>query len=238
MKIRSVANRAPVPGVLMMAAGLALVLAGCQPDARVAQALSTAEPMVRLALVGAGVLFLAAGYAISGALISLVGFLAGAAAGSVVAGQVANGETLVTIVIVIVLGGVGAALATSLAMLAVFAAGFVAGAALTGGLLQALTIADPATWMLVAGGVVGGMVMLGLYRLWLTALTAALGAALIGYVTGAHPAFWVALFILGVAVQYGLASASGRGEQARPGYGGDRRRAGSTGAPRLGEPPG
>jgi hypothetical protein len=216
-----------------MLAGLMLVLAGCQPDAAVTRAVGQAEPMARLALIGAGVLFLVAGYAVSGFLISLVGFLAGGVAGALVVGQLANGDTLITLVGVLVLGGVGAALATSLAMLAVFAAGFLAGAAMTGGLWLSLFHADPATWAVVAVGIVGGMVMLALYRLWLTALTAALGAALIGYVTGAHPAFWVALFIIGVAIQYGLASATGRGHEARPGYGSERRKGGGSGPPAL-----
>ena len=227
MKNATAANLGP------LLAGAMLVLAGCQPNPAVTQAVGQTEPMARLVLIGAGVLFLVAGYAVSGFLISLVGFLAGGGAGALVVGPLANVDTLITIVGVVVLGGVGAALATSLAMLVVIAAGFMVGAALTGGMLQTLAIADPSTWMVVAGGIVGGMVLLGLYRLWLTALTAALGASLIGYVTGAHPAFWVALFIIGVAVQYGLASATGHGEKARPGYGGERQKGGGSASPAL-----
>ncbi len=223
--------------LVLILAGLALVLAGCQTDSQVERAAGQAEPAVRLALISIGVLFLAAGYAVYDFLIGIVGFLVGGVFGSLIASRVGNGDTLPLIVGFLVGGGVGAVLAPLVAALAVFAAGFLVGTTLTSGLWQSLVNTELAPWVVIAGGILGGVVMVGLYRLWVAALTAALGAALIGVVSGAHPAIWVALFIVGVAVQLGLASATGRGEQARPGYGGQSRKAGGSSPPTLGERP-
>jgi len=49
--------------------------------------------------------------------------------------------------------------------------------------------------------IIGGILTVWLFNFWVAALTAILGAVLLGMALGLHPVYWIALGLAGVLIQ-------------------------------------
>ena len=211
-------------GLFLTLAGGALLLAGCSSSPygyggfSPTDILSEVASSLRVVFIIVGALLLVAGFAIHMFLIQAMGFIAGGLLGALAGALLGNGDNGAIFLGFIIGGLIGAALALALTCLTVFLGGFFIGVVMVGGLAYSLSHSSPDTAVLVIGGVIGGFAMLGLYRLWITGMTAAIGAILVGSSLALPVAVWFVLFVVGVAVQFGAAKATGRGDQARPGY--------------------
>lgn len=172
---------------------------------------------LQLALALAGLLLLVAGFALHDVVLQVIGFIAGGLFGAYIGGM-SGGEGIIVLIGFLAGGILGAILARALAYATVFVGGFAAGAVLSAAASSALANGDPNRMATLAGGFIGGLIMLGLYRFWITALTAGLGAILFGAAVGLPVVVWLLLFVLGIVIQYALARASGRVDAVRPGY--------------------
>lgn len=207
----------------LVALGLALLLSACSSD--LDEWMGPASEMsvvIRCGMALVGLALMAAGFYLYEFIIQLIGFITGGIFGAILGALLAgrdDGSALLFAIGGFVLGGIiGAALAAFLTCASVFLSGFLIGALALGAVIGGLTEDLPDASVMIIGGIIGGIVMLALYRFWITALTAAVGAVLFGLGVGAPPWSWFFFFLFGLACQYGLGKATGNEEKVRPGY--------------------
>jgi hypothetical protein len=173
---------------------------------------------VRWIVLGIGLLFLLAGFAIYEFMLKVLGFFTGAALG-VAAGYLAgDGETIPTLIGLVLGGLVGAGLALFLAYLGIFLAGGWGGAMLASSLWAWLFNDYPPDLVWIAGGIIGGIILVALYKLWIVAMTSALGAFLVVVSLDLGIFWWVLLLVLGIVVQNSAAKRSGKAHKVRPAW--------------------
>ncbi|MBN2046739.1 MAG: hypothetical protein JW750_02750 [Anaerolineaceae bacterium] len=149
----------------------------------------------------AGFALLVAGYKIFENLLQFIGFLMGAMIGSILAGYLFS-SILWQIVSFFVGGLAGMMLIESMLYLVVGGYGFAMGAALVGGPIARLMMLDVQFWGLMVGGIIGAVLLIVLFRVWVSAFTAAVGAGLIVLVLSLDPAYWFVLLFAGLVIQY------------------------------------
>ena len=174
---------------------------------------------IRIVLGLLGLALLLVGFALYELFIQIIGFLIGGVLGALAGLLLGNDSDLNWLWMLIGFllgGGIGAALAIFLTYLAVFISGAFWGAAITSAVWMSAFESFPEVWAVIIGALVGGCVLILLFRFWITALTAAIGAALFGASLGLEPVWWLLLFVVGMAVQYGAAALLGKSEQVRP----------------------
>ena len=210
---------------LFIVLGLGLILASLLLSACEAVRVNDAESfiassssVVRFIIGLAGVLFLVAGFALYEFLIQITGFILGGIVGSYIAASGLHSEGLGVIVGFIVGGVLGAGLAMLLSVLGIFAAGFFVGATFISGAWSGLLHQAPPQAVPIIAGIIGGVILLALYRLWIVLLTAIIGAALFGLSIGAGVGWWILFCLLGIGIQYGVGSATGNRDKVMPGY--------------------
>jgi hypothetical protein len=162
---------------------------------------------MRAVFVLAGLALLLAGWKIYRLVVALPGLLIGAVLGAALGYGAA--ENWLLAFLGVVLGGLlGAGLALLFHDVAVFVIGAIIGAAITAGLLLAISDSPPAL-LIIIGGLLSGAALLALARMWVVVLSAIVGAVLFGAGIGAGLGWMVVFCLGGVAAQYGLARALG-----------------------------
>ncbi|MBN1965966.1 MAG: DUF4203 domain-containing protein [Anaerolineae bacterium] len=170
-----------------------------------------AGPEAQIPLLVIGALLLFVGYWLFRFVIAVQGFLIGAAVGFVIGASIEGQFGIVSLLLVIILGLIGAGLATFLFFLGIFLSGFVAGFALASALTVSSGSDDGVLLIAIIAGIVGGIIALALHKLFVVIFTAGLGAVLInaGFAFQITLIVLLALFGFGVLVQYGLLSRFG-----------------------------
>lgn len=216
----------PAPLVML---GALLLLAACSPVAAPSgKAFGLTEPAMRVLLAIVGGLLLTLGYILYQIILQVIGLIAGGLLGSIVANYLGDGETIYLVVGFIAGAVLGMMMAESMTYLAVFLGGFFLGMIAAEAAFRALaepvlsTGNEPGTIVMGVGGVIGGLVVVGLYQVWVTALMSAVGAVLFGVAISAPVILWFVFFIAGMGIQLGAAYATGHEERVRPGYHGER----------------
>ena len=159
-----------------------------------ANALSGAVTVIRWIVGFLGAALLLAGFSIYEGIIQLIGFVMGGIIGALLVTALLDGEAWYPIAGFILGGILGAFMAISLTYLLIFLSGMVAGGAAIAGVWLGITETEPDILIVIIGAVVGGIIMIALYRLWISALTAAIGAFLVGASLGIEPSL-VGVFI-------------------------------------------
>jgi hypothetical protein len=219
LRLRAVGSRVRVLPVIL---GLGLLFTACSPGVDgILSSVPAMSGFIRVVIAVVGLALMVAGFTLYEIIIQLIGFLTGSMIGvflGLALGGDDGGRTLYAIIGFILGGVVGAAVAVFLTCLSVFLAGFLVGAVALGAMVGGLLEDIPNAAVFIIGGIIGGLIMLALYRFWITALTSAFGAVLFGLATGAPPWSWFIFFLFGIACQYGLGKITGNEEKVRPGY--------------------
>lgn len=160
-----------------------------------------APRVVRASMILSGLVLLIAGWKVYRFLIAAPGLVLGALIGARFG---ASEGDVVALIGLLIGAGLGSLLALIVHDVTVFGAGAYLGASLA----LELTGWNP-TLMIIAGGLIGGALVVALFYLLLVAVTAALGATLIGAALGASPLVMALLAGVGLLVQYNLARALG-----------------------------
>lgn len=158
---------------------------------------------LRLALIACGLALVSAGWRMSHAALIVIGFAGGAA---LIMLYLTRGGTTATFVALFLGGIVGAGMSVFVFYVALFALGFYAGAALILLICTALGLVPVTLLGLLAGGLIGGALMLALRGPLLVALAAGAGGLMLsfGLGLGLH---WAALFALaGLLAQSALSA--------------------------------
>lgn len=225
-RLKDVYNEQLLFRILMVMLGAIFLLTACNSVDDIVpygmrSSLEGAAVVLRLILGMVGLALLLAGFALYEMLVQIIGFLIGGVAGIIIGGLIASGsdmEWLGAIIGLLVGGSIGAGLALFLTYLGIFLSGAVGGAMLFSGIWAALFDSDPGAFVIILGAIIGGGVLIALFKFWITALTAAMGSILFGLSIGAGPGWWILFFLIGMAVQYGIAKVTGRQDQVKPGY--------------------
>lgn len=205
--------------LVLLGTGLVLLLAACTEFGRsrsdfpyfiddLLESLEVAVGVMRLVFALSGLALMLAGWKIYRFVVALPGVVIGSAIGLML-GYAGNENWLIGMIGLVLGGLVGAGLALALHDLVVFIIGAVIGALLIGGLYGWIADGFPPALVLIIGSVGGGALLLMLSRMWMVALTSAIGALLFGIGVGAPFGLIPLFFVLGIAVQYGLANALG-----------------------------
>jgi len=203
--MNSIRYRRPL-GFLLIIVGAGLVLTACSTPAPIIpvtalQEIFPAEPWVRVLLGIVGVILLVAGFSLVKVLIQVIGFFGGGAVGLLLAEAIVPTIQWAPIVGFIL----GAILGIGIAMTATSIGVFIVGGLIGAGLAQQawpFIEGQTAPWLgLVISAVIGGILTLWLFNFWIAALTAIIGAILLGIALNLQPIFWVVLFLAGVLIQ-------------------------------------
>lgn len=160
-------------------------------------------PLLRLALVGCGLVLVSAGWRMNHTALIVVGFAAGSA---LVALYLSRGGVAVTFSALFLGGIIGAGMSLFVFYVALFALGFYAGAALALLAAAPLGLAPVTVFGLLLGGLASGALLLTLRGPLLLAIAAAAGGLMLslGLGLGLH---WAALFTLaGLLAQSALSA--------------------------------
>lgn len=222
--IRAPSGLTRQPGRLILALlGILFLLAACSPVAAPSgKAFGLSEPAMRVLLAIVGGLLLTIGYILYQIILQIIGLIAGGLLGAIVANYLAEGESIYLVAGFIIGAVIGTMLAESMTYLAVFLGGFFLGIIAAESAFRTLAGNEPGTLVLGVGGIIGGLVVVGLYQVWVTALMSAVGAVLFGVAISAPVILWFVFFIAGMGIQLGAAYATGHEERIRPGYHGER----------------
>lgn len=205
-------------------AGLILVLAGCTPRDLPEPLRDLPDlldnPAVRVPLILAGLALLLAGYWLVKFMIALPGFIIGALVGAAIGTALQGGEFgFLSIVGGLLVGGIGAGLALLLFYVGIFLSGFglglFIGSALGAGVLHNNDVARVLGIIL---GIILGIVAVVLWKFVQIVLTAGMGTALLGTALGwmDKPFLLLLIWLVGIAVQYGLFKVVGPRPEDRP----------------------
>jgi hypothetical protein len=157
--------------------------------------------LARVLLIAGGLLLLLAGWRIYEYIVLIAGFLIGA---SVAAALVVTDSALISLVVILIGGLIGAVLSVVVYYIAVFLIGAYVGIALTSGLGTALALTPVSSVALLLGGVVGGVILLGLSFQFLIVLSALVGAQMLTLGLGLQAGWTLILAIVGIIVQFML----------------------------------
>lgn len=162
-------------------------------------------------LVGLSLLLL--GWKLYRFAIALPGIVLGAGLGMMLGGMDFNFWSFVGLLLGALFGGW---IALVLHDLVIFLIGGAVAALATGGLWIVIFNLEPPALLLIIMGIIGGVLLLALSRAALVFLSAAVGALSLGIGMGTEGPLILVFFIVGVVVQYGLATVMGEQEQAFP----------------------
>lgn len=162
-----------------------------------------------------GLLLLLAGFLIYEWLVQLVGFFTGGLIGAVIGAGVTEGEVMGEILGFFIGGGIGAGLALLLFYLGVFITGAFFGATFFSSVWVSMTDSFPPEGGMVVFGLIGGILLIAVYKFWLMALTSAMGAIQFGAGIGLDPPLWIVLFLVGLGVQTGLMRSMGKEQESK-----------------------
>lgn len=188
---------------LVLILGLPMFLVACNSADKPLGQSGILSGFMRMVLVVIGILLLVAGYRISQFVLHLAGFAFGAIAGVSLAGRfVHDGSFLVTLAGFIIGGLIGAAIVQFLAEAGVFIVGALAGWLLGTTLVGLFHFANP-TALVVSGvlALVGGLLLLALYKSWMIGVTSLLGAILLGMGTSSGLLLIIVFFAGGILIQ-------------------------------------
>ncbi len=199
--------------------GAALLLSACSANyGGSGDIFGQVESTLRVVLAIAGATLIVAGFALHEFILQVMGFLAGGLLGAFIGALVSGGDGGGIFLGFIAGGILGAILAVTLTCLTIFLGGFFAGVLLFGAIAAGISHDDPSPLVVIIGGIIGGAVIFALYRFWISALTSALGTVLFGLGVGIPVGFWILILIAGIGIQYGVAKATGKDEEVKPGY--------------------
>lgn len=178
--------------------------------------------IARVLLIAGGVVLLLAGWRVYDFIVIIAGFIIGA---SVAVALVSADNTFLVIAALLLGDMLGAVLSVFVYYVAVFLIGVYIGIALTNALLTALSLTPISPFVLLIGGIIGGMVLLALSFEFLALMSSLVGAQMLTLGLGL-PVLWTVIFaIVGVAVQFGFMQALHYDFRRRPRYYNPLRRA-------------
>lgn len=162
---------------------------------------SPQSDVARVLLVVGGIILLAAGWRVYDFIIIIAGFLIGA---MIMLSLVTTENTLIALGAMLLGGLVGAALGAFLYYVAVFLIGAYLGTLLTAAAANALSLEPVSALALLAGGIVGGVVLIGLSFEFLVLLSSLVGGQMLSLGLGLGVG-WTVLFVLaGIVIQFAL----------------------------------
>lgn len=166
------------------------------------------NPALRIPILIAGLALLLAGLWLVELIIALPGFVIGAIAGASIGTAANDGHFgILSILLAIVAGALGAWLALALFYLGVFLSGFAIGFIMGGSIGGALFHSKEATTIVgIVLGIFAGILAVALWQVLQVVISAGVGAALIGTALGFSdkPIYLILIWLLGIAVQSGL----------------------------------
>jgi len=196
----------PPLGILLVILGAGFVLAACSQQFQAIpvtalKGIYPAEPYMRIIMGIIGTVLLVAGFSLVKVLIQVIGFFGGGAVGLLLAQTYVPGVAWAPIVGFVIGAVLGIGIAMTATSIGVFIAGMLIGAGLA---QQAWPFIEghAAPWLgLVISAAAGGILTLWLFNFWIAALTAIIGAVLLGIALNLQPLFWIVLFLVGVLIQ-------------------------------------
>lgn len=166
------------------------------------------NPALRIPILLAGLALLLAGLWLAELIIALPGFVIGAVIGAGIGTAANNGHFgILSILLAVVVGAVGAWLALALFILGVFFSGFAIGFVIGGSIGTTLFHSkDAVTTIGVILGVLAGVVSVALWKFLQIVISSGVGAALIGVSLGItdKPLLLVLIWVVGIAIQSGF----------------------------------
>ncbi len=167
----------------------------------------------RIVMVVGGVVLLIAGWYVYEWIILIAGFLIG---GTIALGLVTSTDALLSLVVFLVGGVIGAALGAVLYYIAVFLIGGYVGIALTEAIAVALNLTPVSLLAVIAGFIVGGIVLMVLSMELLVVLSAVVGAQMIGLALNLGIGWVLLLALIGIILQFAAARSQGVDFRRRP----------------------
>ncbi len=193
-------------GILLILLGGGMLLTACStaipsiPVTALAP-IYPAEPWARVIMGIVGVILLVAGFSLVKVLLQIIGFFGGGAVGFYLAAYFMPGIDWIAIVGFII----GAILGVGIAMTATSIGIFIIGALIGAGLVQQIWPyigGHSAPWLgILLIALASGILTLWLFNFWIAALTAIIGAVLLGMALNLQPLYWIALGIGGIVIQ-------------------------------------
>ena len=158
--------------------------------------------IIRVIMVIVGALYLFLGMWFHFLFIQINGFIVGGILGALLGPLLFEEyELLMSIVGFIGLGLIGAAIALFLDLLGVFISGTIIGAIGGGAGYYIAFNSDPSAGIFIFSGIIGGFVLLALYRSWIIGLTSLIGSVFVGIGFNVHPGWWLLFFLIGIGFQ-------------------------------------
>jgi len=203
-------------GYLVMIMLLGSFLTACSSDAALPadpqmllDAMAPAQGVLKIVAMAGGLLLLIAGWKIYRFVVAFPGFLLAAAFGATFMDRLVENDWF-SLALVLALGFVGAWLALKLHDVALFIIGAVGGGYLAFSLWPTFVGDEATLFIIVAGVVLGGALMLLFGKLWMVLFSSAAGAVMFVWGLGSLTALVLPLFLLGILVQYGASSGKKR----------------------------
>lgn len=166
------------------------------------------NPALRIPIFLAGLALLLAGLWLVELIIALPGFVIGAIIGAGIGTSASNGHFgILSVLLAIVVGALGAWLALALFALGVFLSGFAIGFVVGGSIGNAIFHnQDAMTTIGIILGIFAGILAVALWKFLEIVVSSGVGAALIGVSVGItnKPVLLVLVWLFGIAVQSGL----------------------------------
>ncbi len=193
-------------GILLIIFGAGFLLTACSQQIPIIpitafREITPAATWIRVFMGIIGMVLLVAGFSLVKILIQVIGFFGGGAAGMFLAQSLWPGVSWAAIAGFGVGAIIGVVIALTATGLGVFAAGAMVGIALA---QQVWPYVEgyPAPWLgVILCAIIGGILTVWLFNFWVAALTAILGAVLLGMALGLRPVYWIALGLVGVLIQ-------------------------------------
>jgi hypothetical protein len=169
--------------------------------------------LARILLIVGGLVLLLAGWFVYEWIISIAGFLIGATTALALLPQ---DNTLLAIVIFLIGGVIGAALSALVYYIAVFLIGGYIGIAITQGIALALSLTPVSLVAVIAGFIIGGMILVLLSLELLIVFSAIVGAQMLAQALNLGVGWMLAIAVVGIVVQLVTARARGVEWRRRP----------------------
>ena len=170
--------------------------------------LGPAQRVLSVVAMLAGFLLLVAGWKIYRFVVVLPGFLIGAVLGAWLGQRLT--ENISFIIIGLALGGlIGIWLSQVVHNFVLFVIGAVGGVYILNNLWSLLLESSPSILIVIISGIIGGIVLLTLYKHWMVFLSSTIGAVMLGWGIQAGVGLVIVLFLVGVVVQYSVLRSKG-----------------------------